>query len=138
MHGKMKSYLLIKLSPAENPARHARGMVISVRDITHPVGLDEHPPVYAVIFSDRTREENLHLMKERGYWTDVVTNNPLWNMTQRRDQLVDIDAMYEPIPVGASPIMMGLLATAKVGQRLNSEGAARVMADDIQAVERVA
>ncbi len=90
-----KSYLLVKLNntPGAAQIRPGRGHVVSVRDVSVPLGSAERPPEYIVIHSDRTVAENQYLLEQDGYWRDLATNNPEFEPTKPRKRRINISAM---------------------------------------------
>lgn len=110
------SYLLVYLLDPDGPNRYERGMVVDVRDIARPLGSKECPPMFGVIYSEKTVDENLHLLEEKGVWADTATNYPKFSRIGKRARKIDIDSIAAPIPPDATPEEKVRLAKMRVGQ----------------------
>ena len=96
-----KSYLVVRLIPAENASRPGRGHVIDVREISRPVGTAEKPPMFLIVHSERTVAENQYLLEEDGYWENLGFAEPLWVATARRKVFLDINQLAD---TGTTPL----------------------------------
>lgn len=132
----MKSYLLIRLGD-RSAQWFDRGMVVDIRDASRPLGTDEKPPLFGVVWTDQTVDQLRRLLQPAGEWLNPGTIDQLFQLHRVRQLRINIDSLPERIPPGVRGRLFRLLAGARVARRLENEGRANLMTQTFQPYEEL-